>query len=77
MQWLEARTHNAALLGRTGSEHYLEPLLGCQLLFFCMSCLQPLQLLLCLASYLADVGVVLLRLLQLHLHLGQLLLKVV
>ena len=60
-----------------GLVHYLEPLLGCELLLFCMSLLQLLQLLLWLMADLADVGVVLLSLLQLHLHLGQLLLEVV
>ncbi len=42
-----------------------------------MSLLQAVQLLLSLAADVADVGKVLLGLLQLHLHLGQLLLKVV
>lgn len=56
---------------------HLEALLCSQLLFFSMCLLQLLQLLLRLDSNLADVGIVLLCLFQLHLHLCQLLLEVV
>jgi len=60
---------------RAGAD--LELFLCGELFLFSMSLLQAVQLLLSLAADVADVSIVLLSLLQLHLHLGQLLLKVV
>ena len=63
------------LASRAGAD--LELFLCSELFLFSMSLLQAVQLLLGLATDVTDVSKILLGLLQLHLHLGQLLLKVV
>lgn len=72
-------TQSGQVACRAGCEKdwHLEAFLHSQLLLFSMGLLQAEQLLLCLAADLADVGIVFLSLLQLHLHFGQLLLEVV